>query len=81
MAHALVVALSMIIGASPGPASERMPETIAPAGGPDTRYCLRVEAETGSRIERIWCWTREEWAEQEVDLDQEWAKEGVRVLP
>jgi uncharacterized protein YjhX (UPF0386 family) len=35
---------------------------------------------TGSRIETIRCETREEWALLEVDLDNEWAKEGVRVI-
>ena len=79
MAHELVVALTMILAAPPGATGGT--EQMAPAGGPETRYCMRVEAATGSRIERIWCWTREQWAEQEVDLDAEWAKEGVRVLP
>ena len=73
-----VVALTMILAAGPGPIDDA--ERTAPPGGPETRYCMRVEAETGSRIERIWCWTREQWAEQEVDLDAEWAREGVRVL-
>ena len=79
MVHELVVALTMILATAPGPMDKAEP--MAPAGGPETRYCMRVEAATGSRIERIWCWTREQWAEQEVDLDAEWAKEGVRVLP
>ena len=51
----------------------------APAAGPDAKYCLRVEAFTGSRIETVRCWTREKWAEQGVDVDKEWAKEGVEV--
>jgi uncharacterized protein YjhX (UPF0386 family) len=41
---------------------------------------MRVENVTGTRIETILCLTRAEWAEQEVDLDQEWAREGVRVI-
>jgi hypothetical protein len=52
----------------------------APAAGPDARYCLRVEPVTGSRVERVRCWTRERWAGMGVDLDREWAKEGVRVI-
>ena len=84
MAHELVVALSMILAAAPVAAAaadqERMRDSVAPAGGPETRYCLRVEAATGSRIERVMCWTREEWAAEEVDVDKEWAREGVRVL-
>jgi hypothetical protein len=81
MAHkALVVALSLIAAASPLLASQ--PETSttpAPAGNADTRYCLRVEV-TGSNIEPVRCWTREKWAEQGVDVDKEWAEEGVRVI-
>ena len=52
----------------------------APTGGPDTRYCLRVDPPTGSRIETIQCRTRDEWAGLDVDVDQEWAANGVRVL-
>jgi hypothetical protein len=83
MAHKeLIVALGMIIAASPVAASQPEPEPTmaAPPGTPDTRYCMRIEAVTGTRIERIECWTREEWAEQEVDVDKEWAKEGVQVI-
>jgi len=41
---------------------------------------MRIEAITGSRMEQVRCWTRAEWAEQDVDVDQEWAKDGVRVI-
>ena len=51
----------------------------APPGTAETRYCMRVEPVTGSRIETIECWTRAQWAEQGVDVDAEWAKEGVAV--
>jgi hypothetical protein len=83
MAHkALAVALSMMVATSPVLASqpESPPTTPAPAGNADTRYCLRVDPLTGSNIETIRCWTREKWAEQGVDVDKEWAKEGVRVI-
>lgn len=30
----------------------------APPGTAETRYCMRVEAMTGSRIEAVRCWTR-----------------------
>lgn len=88
MAHKeLVVALSMIVAASPVSAAtspeptppEPAPKT-APAGTPETRYCLRVEPVIGSRIETIQCWTREEWAAKEVDVDEEWAREGVKTI-
>jgi hypothetical protein len=52
----------------------------APAGNANSRYCLRVEPVTGTRIEFVRCWTREEWAEQGVDVDREWAEEGVSVI-
>jgi hypothetical protein len=83
MAHGkLIVALGMIAAASPLSANqpEQPVPAVAPAGGPDTRYCMRVEPVTGSRIETIECWTRQEWAQQGVDVDLEWAEEGVAVL-
>ena len=52
----------------------------APAGTPDTIYCMRIEAVTGTRLERVMCWTRAEWAGQGVDVDRDWPKEGVRVI-
>ena len=82
MAHkALVVALCVIAAASPVSASQPEPSeaTAAPPGTPDTKYCMRVEPVTGSRLETVECWTREEWAEQGVDVDKDWAKEGVEV--
>ena len=82
MAHkVLITASSMIIAISAASATttEPVPAT-APAGTAETRYCLRVEAVTGSRLETVECFTREEWAALEVDVDQEWPKEGVRVI-
>ena len=31
-------------------------------------------------VQTVQCWTRDEWAEQGVDVDKEWAKEGVGVV-
>ena len=78
----LVVALGMIAVATPATASIQEPaETVgAPEGSPDTLYCMRIEAIVGSRLEEVKCWTRQEWVEQEVDVDKEWAKEGVSVI-
>jgi hypothetical protein len=79
----LAVALSLVVvAASPVLAlpAERDPGSGAPAAGPNARYCLRVEPVTGSRIESVRCWTREEWTELGVDIDKDWAKEGVRVI-
>ena len=84
----VVLALSMIVAASPAPLAAQ-PDSdpivpvatgTAPAGPPGTRYCMRVDPNTGSLIETVQCWTREQWAEQGVDVDREWNKEGVRVI-
>jgi len=75
----LIVALGMV-AALPLIAANAEPPTPAPAGTPSTRYCLRVDPETGSRIETIQCRTREDWASLDVDIDQEWAENGVRVI-
>jgi hypothetical protein len=84
----IALALGSIAAASPGLASAQsdwskdnaQPAATAPAGDANTRYCMRVEPQTGSRIESIECWTRDEWTAGGVDVDQDWAKEGVRVL-
>ena len=78
----LVVALGMIAAASPATASIQQPaETMgSPEGTPETLYCMRIEAIVGSRLEEVKCWTRQQWAENEVDVDQDWAKEGVAVI-
>jgi hypothetical protein len=77
-----ILFLSMVAAAPPIWAAEpaRAPETGAPVAAADARYCLRVEAVTGTRLETIQCWTREEWTQQQVDIDREWAREGVRVV-
>ena len=79
MAHKeLLVALGMMVATLPLPANPAA--TSAPAGTPSTRYCLRVDPITGSRLETIQCRTRDDWASLEVDVDQEWAENGVRVI-
>jgi hypothetical protein len=81
MTQALVVALGMMVATAALPLPAGNAGTAgAPAGAPGTRYCLRVDPPTGSRIETIQCLTREEWADLDVDVDQEWAANGVRVL-
>lgn len=77
----LAIALALMIAgsASATPNTDPRP-TTAPPGTPETRYCMRIEAIIGSRIEEVRCWTRAEWAEQDVDVDAEWPKEGVRVI-
>jgi uncharacterized protein YjhX (UPF0386 family) len=41
---------------------------------------MKIEAVTGTRLERVECWTRQEWADQGVDVDHDWPKEGVAVI-
>lgn len=75
----MIVALGFVALAAP--ASATSPEMQrAPAGGPDTKYCMRVEPATGSLIEKVRCWTREEWADKGVDVDEDWAAEGVAII-
>lgn len=82
MAHkALLVAFSMIAAATPAlatdPAGPTSPTPVADSQG---RICLRVEV-TGRIVDAVECMTREEWAEQDVDVDKEWAKDGVDPRP
>ena len=74
---ALALVVGLIVGTSPVVASE--PNAPAPPGSPTTKYCLRVTV-TGNVSDRIECWTRDEWAEQDVDVDREWATNGVRTI-
>jgi hypothetical protein len=76
----LVMALSIAFAASPVLASIPDGVPMPPAGSPQTQYCLRMEPIIGSRIATIRCATRDEWAQLDVDLDQEWAENGVRVI-
>jgi len=72
MTHGLIMALSLL--------AANQPMTPAPPGTPETRYCLRVDPLIGSRIETIQCKTRDEWAMLGIDVDQEWAENGVRTI-
>jgi hypothetical protein len=80
MAHkGLLLALGMI-ATSAAAQPEMSQPGIAPEGTSSTRYCLRVDPITGSRMETVQCRTREDWASLEVNVDQEWAENGVRVI-
>ena len=89
MARGLIVALGLIVAASPLSAqpdsglietdAQSPPATAAPPGTPNTKYCMRIVL-TGNVMEPVRCWTRGEWAEQGVDVDKDWADEGVRVI-
>ncbi|MBA3896796.1 MAG: hypothetical protein H0X36_06610 [Sphingomonadaceae bacterium] len=83
MAHKTsVLALSIIAAASTAsPASAHRTEmTAAPGGNLETKYCMHIEAFTGGLVEQVRCWTRDEWAEQGVDVDRDWAENGVRAI-
>jgi hypothetical protein len=78
----LIAAFSMLAAASPVSAAFPIAPGVGPAPvAPETaRYCLRMEPITGTRIETIECRTRYEWAELDVNIDEEWAQNGVRIL-
>ena len=81
MAHKLwVVAASLIVAAAPLSATGPASPGPSPSDTADTRYCLRVAPVTGSLVETVRCWTRAQWADQDVDVDKEWAKEGVAII-
>ena len=71
-----VIALGMV-AASPTLASPREPLPEAPVANSKGEICLRVAPLTGNIAETVRCWTREEWADQGVDVDKEWAENGV----
>lgn len=74
----LILALSLV--ATTQPTSSNPPPSAAPPGTPETRYCLKVDPLIGSRVETIQCKTRDEWAALQIDVDQEWAENGVRTV-
>ena len=83
MAHkAVVLYVGLLVAATPVSASvqDLAQMSGAPEGTTETKYCMHIEAITGSRIEEVKCWTRAEWAERGVDVDQDWAKAGVRTI-
>ena len=73
------IAFSAILSASP--VSAVVPRDMpSETDGPNVLYCMHIEAVTGTRLERVVCWTRAEWAANDVDLDRDWPKEGVSIL-
>ena len=85
----LFLALGFIVAASPAPLAaqpDTQPIVLAATGAAPTapaaaRYWMKVDAITGRQIENVQCWTRDQWADQGVDVDKEWAKNGVKVVP
>ena len=59
--------LSLILAASPAAAGPARNEA---AGQDRTKYCIAIEAATGSRINKVECRTKSEWAQLGVDVDE-----------
>jgi len=78
MAEGLMIALVLLATGQLQPLNP--PPSTAPPGTPETRYCLRVDPLIGSHVETIQCKTRDDWAMLGVDVDQEWAENGVKVI-
>ena len=77
--HLVALAAATIVAAAPLSARD-VPPGPSPGDGAETRYCLRIEAVTGSRVETVRCWTRAEWVEMGVDVEREWRRDGMRVI-
>jgi hypothetical protein len=82
MAHKyLLMALGLAVAAMPVSARQfaNPPLTISAEAAADNKlYCMHVDI-TGSVAEPVECWTRAEWADQGVDVDKEFPKNGVRT--
>ena len=64
---ATIVILSLIL-AAPAAAAEPASNRTTALG--QTKYCIEVEAMTGSRISKMECRTKAEWAQLSVDVDE-----------
>ena len=77
MAHRYLIAALALVAAPAFASVHDNPAGDTPVESANGKFCLKVEPNTGSKVETIQCMTREEWVAQGVDLDREWAKEGV----
>ena len=64
---ATIVILSLILAA---PAAAAEPASNMTTARDQTKYCIEVEAMTGSRISKMECRTKAEWAQLGVDVDE-----------
>jgi hypothetical protein len=64
--------LGLILAAAPASAAD--PARDKAAAEAKTKYCIEVEASTGSRINKMECRTKAEWALLGVDVGQVLAK-------
>jgi hypothetical protein len=65
-----LAAISAIALAAPAAASVQSVNTLDNSSSASPRkICLQYETDTGSRINRVECKTREQWARQGVQVD------------
>lgn len=77
----ILIASALIATAMPAWASQVPTDGEgAPPGSESALYCLKMEPITGTRIGSVLCWTRQEWADNDIDLDEAWAEDGVEVI-
>jgi hypothetical protein len=63
-------ALATFILSSPASAWDNPPSNTQAAKAPQDRlYCIRFDNESGSRLSRTLCKTKEEWENAGVDVD------------
>jgi len=64
MTHAAAfLVLSLALASTPASAGTKSKSTEA-----QTKYCIRLEASTGTRMSKIECRTKAEWEELGVDV-------------
>ena len=83
MAHKyLLAAMGLIAAAYPASLAAQFadpPLNIPPEAAADSKiYCMHIDV-TGTLSQPVQCWTRAEWADQGVDVDKEYPKNGVRT--
>lgn len=76
----LFLAFALMGPATTALASQQPSGEGAPPAPETALYCLKMEPITGTRIGSILCWTKQEWADNDVDLDEAWAEDGVKVI-
>ncbi len=58
-----ILTFSLLVTSAPAVAGQ-------PAPKDQTKYCMQVEASTGSRISKTECRTKAEWAQLGIDVDE-----------
>ena len=71
---ALAAALGTLLFASAASANPQGNSAAAKPAAKNRTYCLQFGLDTGSRINRVECKTKREWAQLGVDVDELIAK-------